>query len=100
MKYNEKDLEKVAQGKVSVEDMCELYCVSRENFIKAMNRKGYYLKKTTIKIISPNKIKIVKSFSACAYELKVSERTIRNALKGKRIKLFEELGIKLEVVQV
>ena len=99
MKYNDKDLENVAKGKVSVDEMCEFYGVSRENFIKAMNRKGFYLKKTTIKITSPSKVKIVKSFSACAYELKVSEQTIRNYLKGKKVKLFEDLGIKIEVVE-
>ena len=98
MKYELKDLEKVAKGKMTIEEACDFYGVSRENFIKAMNRKGYYLKKTTIKITSPSKTKIVKSFSACAYELKVSEQTIRNYLKGKRVKLFEDLDIKIEVV--
>ena len=99
MKYNEKDFEKVAKGKTTIQEMCEFYKVSKEAFVIAMNRKGYYTKKTTIKIISPSKTKVVKSFSACAYELKVSEQTIRNYLKGKRVKLFEELGIKLEVIE-
>ena len=99
MTYNDKDFERVVSGKASVNEMCEYYGVDRKNFIKAMNRKGYYLKKTTLKIISPNKTKIVKSFSACAYELKVSEQTIRNAIKGKRVKLFEDLDIKIEVVE-
>ena len=99
MKYNIKDFEKVANGKASVEEMSELYCVSREAFIRAMNKKGYYLNKTKIKIISPNKTKIVYSYSACADELKVSIETIRNALKGKRVKTFEDLGIKVEVMK-
>jgi len=99
MKYNIKDFEKVADGKVSVEDMSEFYGVSRTAFILAMNRSGYYLNKTKIKIISPYTTKIVYSYHSCALELKVSEQTIRNALKGKRVKLFEELGIKLEVMR-
>jgi hypothetical protein len=99
MKYNEKDFEKVAQGKKTIQEMCEYYGVSREAFILAMNRKKYYVKKTKIKIVSPTKTKIVYSFSACAYELKVSEQTIRNYLKGKRVKLFEDLGIRIEVVE-
>jgi len=99
MKYNEKDFENVAKGKADIDEIAEFYGVSRENLRKAMNRKGYYLRKTRIKIVSPSKTKVVKSISSCAYELKVSERTIRNALKGERVKLFEELGIKLEVVE-
>ena len=99
MKYNEEDFKKVASGKASVKEMCEFYGVSREAFILAMNRQKYYLKKTKLKIISPSKIKIVYSFSACAYELRVSERTIRNYLQGKRVKLFEDLDIKIEVVE-
>lgn len=99
MKYNDKDFEKVAKGKAKIEDMCEFYNVSHNVFLKAMNRKGYYLKKTKLKITSPSKIKVVHSFSACANELKVSEQTIRNYLKGKRVKTFEELEIKVEVVE-
>ena len=99
MKYKLKDFENVASGKSAIEDMCEYYGVSRKLFIQAMNRKGYYLKKTTLRIISPNKTKIVHSFSACADELGVSEQTIKNAIKGKRVKLFEELGIKVEIVE-
>lgn len=100
MKYNEKDFEKVAKGLASVDEMCEFYGVSHEAFITAMNRKNYYLKKTKLKITTPHKTKVVYSFSACAYELKVSEQTIRNYLKGKRVKVFEDLGIKIEVVQL
>lgn len=99
MKYTEKDFEKVAKGKASVNEMCEFYGVSHSTFIRSMNKRGYFVKKTKIKITSPSKTKIVNSINACAYELKVSEETIRNALKGKRVKLFEELGIKLEVVE-
>jgi len=99
MKYNDKDFEKVAKGKVSVDDMCEFYGVSHQVFVNAMNRRGYYQRKTKIKIISPTKTKIVYSFSACAYELKVSEQTIRNYLKGKKVKVFEDMNIKVEVVE-
>ena len=99
MKYNIKDFEKVANGKASVEEMCENYDVSRQVFVNAMNRHGYYCKKTKLKIITPHKIKIVYSYSACANELKVSEQTIRNYLKGKRVKTFEDLDIKIEVAR-
>lgn len=99
MKYNDKDFEKVIKGKATIDEMCEFYNVSHDVFIKAMNRKGFYMRKTKLKITSPSKTKIVYSFSACAYELKVSEQTIRNYLKGKRVKIFEDLGVKVEVVE-
>ena len=99
MKYEDKDFEKVIDGEVSINDMCDKYGVARKTFIRAMNKKGYFIKKTKIKIISPHKTKTVYSYSACADELGVSERTVRNALKGKHIKLFDDMGIKVEIVQ-
>ena len=99
MKYDHKDFEKVAKGKATIDEMSEFYGVSHETFRRVMNKYGYHLRKVKIKIASPQKTKIVNSISACAYELKVSEQTIRNALKGKQIKLFEELDVKLEVLK-
>lgn len=99
MKYDDKDFEKVVKGKATINEMSEFYGVSREAFILAMNRKGYYSKKTKLRITTPHKTKVVYSFSACAYELKVSEQTIRNYIKGKRVKLFEDMNIKVEVVE-
>lgn len=98
MKYDIKDFEDVASGKKDVNSMCEYYNVSHKAFILAMNRKGYYLRKRRIKIMTPNQTKVVSSISECAYELKVSDETIRNCLKGKRIKLFDEMNIKIEVL--
>lgn len=99
MKYDIKDFEKVASGKSTIQEMCDFYDVSRQSFIRAMNKRGFYLKKTKIRIITQNQTKVVKSISDCAYELKVSDETIRNYLKGKRIKLFDDMGIKIEVVK-
>lgn len=99
MKYDIKDFEDVIKGKVSIQYMSEYYKVSKEAFIKAMNRKGYYIKKTKIKITTPHQTKIVFSINECAYELKVSDTTIRNYLDGKKVKLFEDMGVKLEVVK-
>ena len=99
MKYDIKDFEKVIKQKATIDEMCAMYKVSRYAFIKAMNSKGFYTKKKKIKIVSPSQTKVVSSISECAYELKVSDETIRNYLKGKRVKLFEEMGIKIEVVE-
>ena len=100
MKYNLEDFEKVVSGKYDIDELSKRYGVSHNALIRAMNRNGYYMRKTKIKIISPNKTKIVYSYSACADELKVSERTIRNYVQGKRVKIFEEMEIKIEVLKV
>lgn len=99
MKYDIKDFEAVASGKVDVKSMCDFYGVSHKAFVLAMNRNGFYLRKTKIKIKTPNQTKVVSSISECAYELKVSDETIRNCLKGKRIKLFDDMGITIEVLK-
>lgn len=100
MKYNEKDFEKVVKGKATTDDLCKKYGVSYHTLMMAMSRKKFYLKKKKIKITSPYKTKIVHSCSECANELQVSIETIRNALKGKRIKCFEEMNVKIEVVEL
>ena len=99
MKYELKDFEDVVNGKSTIEVMCERYKVSRQTFIRSMNKKGFFIKKVKLKIITPTKTKVVSSISECAYELKVSDKTIRNYLKGKRIKLFDELSIHILVLE-
>ena len=99
MRYKQKDLEQVAHGEVPPREMAQKYGVSYSTFMGALNRKGYYICKHKFKITSPHKTKIVYSYSAVADELGVSEQTIRNYLKGKKVKLFEDLGIKVEVVE-
>lgn len=99
MRYKQKDFEKVAHGEVSPREMAQKYGVSYSTFMSRFNRSGYYICKHKFRITSPHMNKIVYSYSAVADELCVSEQTIRNYLKGKRIKTFEDLGIKIEVVE-
>ena len=99
MKYDDTDFEKVVKKETTINEMLIKYNVNKKTFIKALNRRGYYLNKTKIKITSPFKTKIIYSYSACANELGVSERTIRNYLGGKRVKIFEEMNIKIEVIK-
>ena len=98
IKYDKEDLLLVAQGKATPKEMCDKYNVPYQTFMCALNRSGLYIKKHKLKIITPYGNKIVYSFRACADELNCSEQTIRNYLKGKKIKLFEELEIKIEEI--
>ena len=99
MKYDLNDFERVANEEATIEEMANKYDVSTRTFIRSMNKNGYYVKKIKFRITSPHKTKTVYSYSSCASELNVSIETIRQAVKGKRIKLFEDMGIKVEVVR-
>lgn len=98
MKYEDKDFEKIVKGKSTIDDVCKKYGVKKTALIKAMNRRGYFMKKKKFIIVSPHKTKVVYSYRECADELNVSIETIRNAVKGKHIKLFSDMGVRLEVV--
>lgn len=99
MKYDIKDFEKIVSGEVEIEEVTKKYNVSQSRLQRVMNYYGFYVHKTKFKITTPHKTKVVYSYLSCASELNVSVETIRKAVKGERIKVFEEMGIKVEVVK-
>lgn len=98
MKYNDEDLEAIAQGRLSLAQLAHYYGVSRDTLRRSLNRRGYHLRKMKIKITSPYIRKTVYSLQECAETLKVSAPTIRKAIRGGYVKTLEELEIKLEVI--
>ena len=93
-KYEQEDLENL-----SVEELCKKYGSSESAIKKAMYRNGYR-KHKAIKIISPYKEAIyVADKQKCAEELRVSRRTIDRSLKGEKVKILEELNIKIMYVE-
>ena len=99
MKYDLNDFEKVANDEATLDEMAKKYGVARDTFRRSMNTYGYHVKKTKFRITSPHKVKVVYSYSSCASELNVSIETVRQAINGKQIKLFEDMGIKVEVIK-
>ena len=99
MKYLEEDLEAVTKGLVTIDDLAKDYGVSRDTLRRYLNRHGYHLRKIRIKIISAYGTQTAGSLQECADTLKLSRKTIERALNGERVKVLEELGIKLEVVK-
>lgn len=99
MKYLDEDLEAVTKGLVTIDDLAKDYGVSRETLRRYLNRHGYHIRKVKIKIITPYRTQRVGSIQECAETLKLSRYTIERALKGERVKVLDELGIKLEVVK-
>ena len=98
MKYLDDDLESVANGTKSITEVAWQYNVSVIALKRAMNRRGYYLRKKKIKITTPYKTYVVDGIQECANTLKLSTQSIKNALKGKRVKTLEELNIKIELL--
>jgi len=99
MKYLEEDLKAVTKGMVTIDDLAKDYGVSKETLRRYLNRHGYHSRKVTVKIVTPYVTRIVGSLQECADTLKLSRRTIERALKGERVKVLEELGVRLEVVK-
>lgn len=93
-KYNLDDFEKIVAKEITVNEVAKKYGVSPNRIRQAMIDRGYHINKR-IKIVSPYKTIICQDKQKCADELNVSRQTIINALKGKRVSAFEELGIKV-----
>ena len=94
-KYDIRDFEKIVAKEMTVKEMATKYGVSEKKIRQALNSRGFHLIKR-VKIISPYKTIVCQDKQKCAEELKVSRQTIIKALKGERIPMFEELGIKIE----
>lgn len=95
-KYEEQDLEDLVKGLTDINKLCEKYGTKPHSIIRQANRRGYYSRKTKVIIVSPFKNIVCDSITDCAYELGVSIPTIYKALKGERVKIFEELDITIK----
>lgn len=98
-RYDRNDFELYKQGAVDIKTLANKYETSVNTIRRAMNRDKVFARKTRIKIITPYKTLIVDSKTECAYELKVGIATVYRALSGYPVKMFEDMGISLEVVE-
>jgi len=93
-KYKLEDLERM-----SVEELCKKYGATESAVKKAKYRWGYRSHKA-VRILSPyHEPVILADKQKCAEELRLSKRTIDRALKGEKVKILEELNIKIEYVE-
>lgn len=99
MKYLEEDLEAIAKKQKTIKQVAEEYGVSQNSLLRILNMRGYHLRKRKIRIRTPYKTVVVGSIQECAETLKLSTQSIRNALKGQRVKTLEDLHITVEVVK-
>ena len=97
-KYEIEDLVAIKEHRATIHEIAIKYDTSDKAIQTALNRSGIYLKKKTIIIHSPYGAKKCIGIKQVAKELKLSQWTIKQALKGNRVRLLEKLDIKLEVI--
>lgn len=97
-KYEIEDFEAIKKGETSLKRVALKYGVSEKTLQKAINRSGIYLKKQVIIIHTPYGAKRCIGIKEVAEELKLSQWSVKQALKGRRVKTIDDLEIRLEVI--
>lgn len=95
LKYLPEDFDRYERKEITVQELCQKYNVSLNTMRKAINRRGIHPLKKRIVIKTPYKTLICESVNEASDELRVSRTTVYYALKGRRIPLFEEMGIEI-----
>ena len=94
-KYKKSDVQLLADKKITPKDFALKYGVSVQCIYRLCEREHIHLAKPVIQIHSPYKDIYVRGKQEVAEELQISYTSVVNALKGKKVKILEELGITL-----
>lgn len=98
-KYDYNDFQNIVDKKATFEEIATKYNCSVDLIHRAMNKAGYYISKRQIVITSPRIKKTCNSIQEVARELGISHTSVIKALKGERVKILEDLKIKLEEIK-
>ena len=98
-RYEIEDLEAIKKGEASLQEVALKYGVSVKAIQMALNRRGIYLRKQIIIIHTPYGAKKCVGIREVADELNLSQWSVKQALKGNRVKTLNDLDIKLEVIR-
>ena len=99
-RYEIKDLLAIKNKEKTLSEIAKKYGVKEETITKQMERNKIYRKKQRVRVISPFTNKIFDSMGEAAYELGVSTESVRLAANGKRVKVFEDLDITIERIDL
>ena len=94
LKYDVNDLETM-----SIEDLCVKYNSTPNAIRRIMSYYRISRKKVKVKINYQGTITVVHTIQECCETLNLSRTTIIKALKGERVPILENLGIKLEAIR-
>ncbi len=94
-KYRLEDIEQLKTKTISPKELAKKYGVSEQSIYRLCEREHIHFYKPVIVIHSPYEDIYVRGKQECAEELHISYASVSNALKGKKVKVLEELGITL-----
>lgn len=94
-KYKMSDVELLEEKKITPKEFAKMYGVDVQAVYHLCQREHIHYYKPVIIIHTPYKDIYVRGKQECAEELQISYSSVINALKGKRVKVLEELGITL-----
>jgi len=98
-KYKKSDIQLLADKKITPKDFAKKYGVSVQCIYRLCEREHIHLAKPVIHIHSPFRDIYCRGKQEVAEELQISYTSVVNALKGKRVKILEELNIELSYVE-
>lgn len=98
-RYLDSDLEDISNGTKTFQDIAKKYGTNEKSVRRAFYRRGFVITRRYF-VITDNytgNVSYAESVTECAKLLNVSRQTIYDVIKGKKIDLFEEMNIKVEV---
>ena len=95
-RYDYNDFQAIVEKKVSIEQIAEKYNTTIKSIHRQMNRAGFYLSKRKIVVCSPYKKIVCSSIYEVANQLGISHTSVINALKGKEVRVLQELEITIK----
>ena len=93
MRYDDDDLLDIVSGNKTKEQVAEKYNTKISVINRAMSRRGLWVRKKRIEIITPYGNKVCNSITETANELGLSHESIRRALRGLPVKMLTEMEI-------
>jgi len=94
-KYKMSDIKQLATKDISPKEFAKKHNVSLQAVYRLCEREHIHFYKPVIQIHSPYKDIYCRGKQEVAEELQISYTSVSNALKGKRVKILEDLGITL-----
>ena len=94
-KYKKTEIEQLANKIITPKQFAEKHGVNVQAVYRLCEREHIHLAKPVICIKTPYQTIYKRGKQEVAEELQISYTSVVNALKGKRVKILEELGIEL-----
>ena len=98
-KYTKEEIGQLANGEISFQDFATKHNIKISTVHSVLYYHKYYKRNRLYKITSPYKTIICSSVREVSEKLGLCDHTVYKALKGGRVRVLEELEIKVEVIE-